>query len=189
MYYAPVDEVSIYRNSAVVRRKTVLSLQAGANEVILSGISSTADPDSLRLSFSAGVLCTDIHILPIKETGESLPTDRLNDEIEELQSKMDTLRSMEELWITNGNFYNRTEATNEAVADYLTALPARLEELRARRKELNTQIEALRKQRDKAVGKEEFLAAKLLTRLVEELVLAAFRHIEEDHARVDIVGI
>ena len=39
------------------------------------------------------------------------------------------------------------------------------------------------------VGKEEFLAAKLLTRLVEELVLAAFRHIEEDHARVDIVGI
>ena len=183
MYYAPVDEVSIYRNSAVVRRKTVLSLQAGANEVILSGLSRTADPDSLRLSFSAGVLCTDIHILPIKETGESLPTDRLNDEIEELQSKMDTLRSMEELWITNGNFYNRTEATNETVADYLTALPARLEELRARRKELNTQIEALRKQRDKAAGKEEFQAVRVKLEAAEACEAECAMEYAESSAR------
>ena len=161
MFFAPVEEVSIYRTSAVVRRKTVIPLQAGVNEAVLSGISGTADPDSLRLSFSEGVLCTDIHLLPMKEAGESLPSEQINDEIEELQNRIDTLRSMEELWIANGNFSNRTEAANEAVTDYLTALPARLEELRARRKELNRQMEALRKKREKAAGKDDFQAVRV----------------------------
>ena len=42
MFFAPVEEVSIYRTSAVVRRKTVIPLQAGVNEAVLSGISGTA---------------------------------------------------------------------------------------------------------------------------------------------------
>ena len=70
MIYLPVDEVKIYRNSAVVHRKATVGLFAGVNEVILSGVSTTADPDSLRLFFpccikrqiNASSLPTPFHI-------------------------------------------------------------------------------------------------------------------------------
>lgn len=51
MFFAPIEEVKIYRTGAVVRRKTSVSLKEGTNEIIISGLSNLADPDSLRLFF------------------------------------------------------------------------------------------------------------------------------------------
>lgn len=67
MYFAPIDEVKIYRTGAVVRRKTSVSLKEGTNEIIISGLSNLADPDSLRLFFSAGIIGKDVQIIPFAD--------------------------------------------------------------------------------------------------------------------------
>lgn len=95
MIFTPVEEVRLYRNSAVVRRKAMIRLQAGSNEVILSGFSSTADPDSLRLFFSADVIGTDMQLLPLAEVMDQLPSEETGKEIQELQYQIQTLQNIE----------------------------------------------------------------------------------------------
>ncbi len=167
MIFAPVDEVKIYQNGAVVRRKTTVDLQAGTNEVIISGLSDRADPDSLRLFFSPGVIGKDVQILSLSEAVGRLPSADLNDEITELQNQGKTLKKMEELWISNGNYENRGECSNETIESYLEALPGHLEKLRAQQKELYNKILSLKKQKEVLEKKESFQVVRLILESAE----------------------
>ncbi len=162
MIFAPVDEVKVYQNGAVVRRKTTVSLQPGTNEVIISGLSDRADPDSLRLFFSPGVVGKDVQIFSLSEAVGRLPSDDLNEEITELQSQSNTLKKMEELWFSNGNYESRGECSNETVESYLEALPGHLEKLRAQQRELCNKILALRAEKEKLEKKESFQVVRLI---------------------------
>ena len=81
MIFAPIDEVRMYRDSAVVRRKTTVGLQAGTNEILISGLSRFADPDSLRLFLSEGIIGKDVQILSLAKAVDRLPSQDVKDEI------------------------------------------------------------------------------------------------------------
>ena len=88
MIFTPIKEVKVYRNSAVIRRCGTAALKQGTNELILSGMGSTADPDSLRLFFPEGVLGTDVQILSLTEAGEALPSRETQAQIEEFENRI-----------------------------------------------------------------------------------------------------
>lgn len=182
MIFAPVEAIRVYRNSAVVRRKAAVRLQSGTNEVILSGVSPSADPDSLRLFFPSGVVGRDVQILPFAEAVPQLPSAQLEDEIAELQSRISTLKTMEELWIANGNFQTRGECSHETVEGYLEALPAHLEELRARKRELVRQIEELQEKKEALAKKEVFSAVRLILEVPEACEVACEMEYAENAA-------
>lgn len=168
MIYAPVTEVKVYRNSAVVRRRAVVRLHEGTNETILSGLGGTADPDSLRLFFPAGVVGKDVQIVPFAEAVGRLPSEEVNDEIVEIQNRIETLKTMEKLWVSNGNFQTRGECSAETVEGYLEALPAHLEELRAQRKELDRQVGELTEKKARLEKKEAFRVIRLILESAED---------------------
>ena len=162
MVFAPITEARVYRNCAVVRRKAAVELLAGDNDVILSGISDTADPDSLRLFFSSGVVGKDMRILPFAEAVERLPSADVTEEIAELQNRIHTLKTVEDLWISNGNFTNREGWSAENVEGFLGALPAHLEKLREQKRGICRQIEALEEKKRALEQKEMFRVVKLV---------------------------
>ncbi len=162
MVFAPITAARVYRNCAVVRRKAAVALQAGDNDVILSGISDTADPDSLRLFFSSGVVGKDMRIIPFSEGVDRLPSADVTEEIAELQNKIHTLKTVEDLWISNGNFTNREGWSAENVEGFLGALPAHLENLREQKRALCRQIEALEIKKNALEQKEAFRVVKLV---------------------------
>ena len=168
MIFAPVEEVKIYRNSAIVRRKTIISLKKGTNEISLFGLSRFADTDSLRLFFSEGVIGKDVQLVPYTETGH-LPSDDTQAEIVELKSKMQTLKKIEELWLSNGNFETRGECSAETIERYLDALPAHLEKLRADQRGLERQLEALKKKKGLQETKETFQIIKMVLQSGEDM--------------------
>lgn len=161
MIFAPVEEVRVYRNSAVVRRKASVRLCAGDNVVLICGLSSTADPDSLRLFFPAGVVGKDMRILSYQEAQPRLPSAEAAEELAETQNRIQTLKTVEDLWIANGNFASRGECSAETVTEYLDALPAHLEKLRAQKKELSRRLEELEEKKNELSGREAFRVVRL----------------------------
>ena len=166
MIFAPVEEVCVYRNGAVVRRKALVGLKRGENEVILSGLGRSADPDSLRLFFPEGVVGRDVQIVPFGQAGQPLPSARLNDEIDAAQSRIDALKTMEELWIGNGRF---TGCAKETVEEYLEALPSRLEALRTEKRTLEKKLSALQQEKAKLEKKENVQVVRLLVTAASDL--------------------
>lgn len=162
MIIAPIVEVKIYRNRAIVKRKATVGLRQGTNEVVISGISQYADPDSLRLFFTSGIIGKNIQITSLAETVERLPSEDLDDEINELQSQIETLNSLQSLWLSNGNFQTRGECSYETIENYLESLPTHLEKLRTKQNELNRRINALKEQKKIQKQKETFQAIKLV---------------------------
>ena len=183
MIFAPVDAVRVYRNSAVVRRKATVSLQAGINEVILCGLSGTAEPDSLRLFFSDGVVGKDVQIIPYAQAVDRLPSAEADDRIGVMQNKIQTLKTMEELWISNANFETRGECPCETVESYLNRLPAHIEELRTEQRELNRQIEEWNKKKNKLAEKESFQVVRLVLEAAEACEAACEIEYAERSAR------
>ncbi|MCR4615262.1 MAG: mucoidy inhibitor MuiA family protein [Clostridiales bacterium] len=167
MIFAPVKEVKVYRNSAVVRRRAEVTLQAGTNEVILSGLSSSADPDSLRLFFPAGIVGKDVQIIPFNEAVKRLPSQDITDEIAELENKINTLNTIEGIWISNGNFETRGECSNDTIESYIKALPSHLEELRNEQRELLKQIEDLNEKKEKIEKREIFQVIRIVLEATE----------------------
>ena len=167
MLYAPIEEVKIYRHSAVIRRKTTVELKKGTNEITLFGLSRFADSDSLRLFFSEGVTGKDVQLVAYSEAVDRLTSETLNDEINELQTKIQTLKKMEGLWLSNGNFETRGECSIETIERYLDTLPAHLEKLRAEQRELEKQIEALQEKKRTQEIKETFQVIRVVLESTE----------------------
>ena len=61
-----------------------------------------------------------------------MPSEDLDDEINELQSQIETLNSLQSLWLSNGNFQTRGECSYETIENYLESLPTHLEKLRTK---------------------------------------------------------
>lgn len=168
MIFAPVENVKVYRNSAVIRRKAKVFLQEGSNDIVISGISSTADADSLRLFFPSSVLGKDVQILPLSEAVDRLPSEEIEEEITELQNRIDTLKTVEGLWITNGNFETRGDCSCETIEGYLDALPGHLEGLRAKRRELEKLLKETKEKQDESKRREAFQAIKITVESSDE---------------------
>ena len=110
----------------------------------------------MRLFFSAGIIGKDVQIIPFAEAVERLPSADINEEIIELQSKIQTLKKVEALWISNGNFESRGECSNETIESYLKELPSKLENLRANQREIDKQLKALTEKKEQHEIKEAF---------------------------------
>ena len=161
MIYTQIKEVKVYRNSAVIRRYGTAALKQGANELILSGMSGSADPDSLRLFFPEGILGTDVQILSLTAAEQALPSRETQAQIEEIESRMATLKTVEELWIKNGDFTEKEAGSMEALESYLQMLPKKLEALRAEKKTCAEKLEALKKLRETQLRQEGMRVVRL----------------------------
>ncbi len=162
MIFAQVKEVKVYQNCAVLRRSRSVSLHAGRNEVIITGVGRYADPDSIRLFFPEGIICADVHLLPYTEAVEKLPSQAIADKISEAESRISTLQSMEDLWLANGNFTARSDYSAELIEKYIDALPQKLEKLRAQKKELCGVCEELKKELELQQNKESVQVVRLM---------------------------
>ncbi len=159
MINATIKEVRVYRGSAVIRRSATVRLTAGLNELVVGGLSPRADPDSLRLFFPAGVVGRDVQIV----SGASQATsDETAQQIDELQSRIETLKTMERLWIDNGSFVNRDAYTPDAVAAYLESLPARLSALREERRRLEKELREKQAQKETLKARDAFSRVRLI---------------------------
>ncbi|MBO7336940.1 MAG: DUF4140 domain-containing protein, partial [Lachnospiraceae bacterium] len=58
-----VSKVQIYRNSAIVTRKGTMRLSAGRNTAYITGLTETADIDSVRLLTAQGIVTADINFV------------------------------------------------------------------------------------------------------------------------------
>lgn len=162
MIFAPVNAVRIYRNGAVIRRKAQVSLEAGKNEVLLQGISSTADKDSLRLSFQEGLSVQDVEVVPYSTFADKNQIDDVIDEIAEKQTVIRNLEKIEELWFANGNFESRGECSNETIENYLDSLPGHLDDLRSKTKALKGKIEKLKTEKERLEKAQSFRIIKVI---------------------------
>ncbi|MBQ6163390.1 MAG: hypothetical protein IJK23_02835 [Clostridia bacterium] len=79
-----------------------MRLCAGDNVVLICGLSDSADPDSLRLFFPSGVVGKDMRILSYQEAQPRLPSADAAEELAETQNRIQTLKTVEDLWIANG---------------------------------------------------------------------------------------
>ena len=75
---------------------------------------------------------------------------------------METLKNMETLWLSNGNFEKRGECSNETIESYLEALPSHLEKLRADRRELVRHMDELNKKKEKLEQTDGFQVVRLV---------------------------
>ena len=156
MITAEVKEIKVYHSGALVKRRAEIALAAGVNEAVLFGLSAGADPDSLRLAVPEGVAVLDVQVLPLEEGCETLPSAELDEEIADVEGRIEDLETMERLWTSNGDFQTRGECSNETITGYLGALPGRLGELRQKKRELEKKVRALRRKRDEAARRDAF---------------------------------
>ncbi|MBR2264843.1 MAG: mucoidy inhibitor MuiA family protein [Firmicutes bacterium] len=121
-----ISKVQLYRSGAVVTRTGLLSLPAGPSEVTIEGLTRSAQADSLRLAFPAGVLLEDVRII---ENEDQTATEQLAQEIDRLDRRIESLQTEMDLLRQNGDFTHRSAMDPNVIQDYLSALPDRFDQL------------------------------------------------------------
>ncbi|MCR5004614.1 MAG: mucoidy inhibitor MuiA family protein [Clostridiales bacterium] len=121
-----ISKVQLYRSGAVVTRSGVFSLPAGPSTVTIEGLTTSAQTDSLRLAFPAGVLLEDVRII---ENEDQSAAEQLAHEIDRIDRKIESLQTEMDLLQQNGDFTHRSAMDLNAMQDYISALPDRFDQL------------------------------------------------------------
>lgn len=123
-----VSKVQVYRNSALVTRKGTLQLKAGANTVYISGLTESTDLNSVRLLTATGVTTADINFVSAASvsTEERQETKEVEQKIETVNFKIQTIKQMMELRMKNANFQNRKDVSVDDQEKYMAELPGHL---------------------------------------------------------------
>ncbi len=123
-----VSKVQIYRNSAIVTRKGTMRLSAGKNTAYITGLTETADIDSVRLLTAQGIVTADINFVNAFSVDgeERLKTKELEQKIDAVDFNIKTIKEMMQCRKANANFQNRRDITLEEQEKYLSELPGHL---------------------------------------------------------------
>ncbi len=121
-----VSKVQLFHSCAIVTRTGHLSLPAGRSEAIIEGLTASAQADSLRLAFPAGIHMEDIHI---EENQDQTAADALAREIDRIDHRIQSLETEQELLKQNSDYSSRSDMRPEEVHASLALLPDRFDQI------------------------------------------------------------
>ena len=150
-----VNTASIFRSGAEVVRTGEVSLKEGTSVLEITGISASADRNTVRFFTSQPFLCTRFRFLSDKEREyRKKESDNIREEIELLNRENEARALQISLWQTNGNFTAHTGVNPAEVEAYIEALPKRILALNKETAEANKKIKDLQEKLNEAVKRE-----------------------------------
>ena len=147
-----IDSVSIFRNGGEVIRKGSAELSAGKQTLELGGLSSSASYNTVRIYSKPGIRCSNIRYKNIED--EDRESEKIKEEIELENRKLEAIELQKSLWETNGDFSSRKDMNIADVENYINQLPDRIEKLEEKRIELSRNISKLQKKLEEQLLKE-----------------------------------
>ena len=148
-----IRSAKIFRHGAEVVRGGKAELGEGRQTVMLLGLSTGTDLDTVRLFCAEGVRCAGIRFLSNEAESDhdqgAENKEGLQDELLKLQEKIDALKKQVgvkelqiSLWQKNGDFTHRAEQSASEMEAYISLLPERIaalqQEILACTKEMKT---------------------------------------------------
>ena len=143
------EAVRIYRSSAeVIRTVSVQDLPGGTVPVVLNGVSSGADLNSVRLFTSESFVCTRFRFLSDREAEDMRKDSQtLQDQIDLLKEEISIRNTQIELLKTNGDFTGRKESDSAQMLSYIESLPEKILALLQKNREAEKEIRELEKKK------------------------------------------
>ena len=141
-----IVEVSVYRQSASVRRLGFLPLKEGAQTVCLGGLTPSADQSSLRLSVPESVSGSNVQVVWRTQEERQAITGEVQKQIQLRESARALKEKQIKLWETNADFSQKESLSVAEMEAYLDKLPERLASLQAEIRALDEELKELRKQ-------------------------------------------
>ena len=148
-----VKNVRFFRNGAIIRRQGKAELSAGDNQLLIAGASGSADFNTIRLYFPAGIRMSDLRFTYPKD--EDKESTAVQEEIEELEKAIETYELQIQLWKENGVFTSRQDLDTQQIENYIGELPEHLSTLRKKITETKHELAKLRKRLDDLSRKED----------------------------------
>ncbi len=148
-----VKEAAVYRSGCVVKRQTVLPLQAGRQTVTFPEMSPGMDQNSLRLLVPAGVQGSNVQVEFLTREQQQEAVRDLKQQVGRLTARMNSIEKQIELWTANADFSQKESLSIGEMAEYLEQLPGRLEELEETRQAIEEEKNRLQKEVNEAAEK------------------------------------
>ena len=151
-----VKAVRIYRRGVEITREGFADLSAGKNRIGIRGICPEADPSSLRLFFPAGVMGSNIRLVPRNEAEkeEEKPSEAIREKIERIEGEITILEEQTKLWKENGDFKNRQSAGIAEMEAYIEKFPARIAAAAEKHTALTKEKKRLEKELNEVLAEE-----------------------------------
>ena len=144
--------VRLYRSTAEIIRSGSLQLPQGKTTVQISGLTPSADTDSMRLWCSEGIQLRNLRVEQRQEPGEAVKD--LVKQIDALKQQNAVREIQRKLWETNGDFSARTSLSASELSDYIRNLPDELSALYEATVACNERIQEKEKELEIAQVKE-----------------------------------
>ena len=148
-----IKEVSLYRNGCFVKRRGMLELKEGKQNVAFENIPDSIDQSTVRLALPAGVQGTNVQTEVLTPQQKKDATADIRKKIERVNKSIEIKNSQISLLNANADFSARENVNMNDVVSYIVNLPSHLEglydeieELNDRKKDLEKQLQELQKQ-------------------------------------------
>ena len=137
-------KADIFRKGAEITRRGTAELEEGTQQILVFGLTETANQDTARLLCGSGVTCSEMRITSMagESSGNEEQTDT-EERIAELQKEIEVRELQEELWKTNGDFSSRTSGPAAEIEAYIGKLPERIRRIREEIREFRKEIREL----------------------------------------------
>lgn len=137
-------KADIFRKGAEITRRGTAELEEGTQQILVFGLTETANQDTARLLCGSGVTCSEMRITSMagESSGNEEQTDT-EERIAELQKEIEVRELQEELWKTNGDFSSRTSGPAAEIEAYIGKLPERIRKIREEIRDLRKEVRDL----------------------------------------------
>lgn len=149
MIESQIIDGQIYRDGAIVRRKFSVTLQEGMQKLEVSGLTETADTDSIRLFAPEGLSIADVQTEQLSEEMREEQTKSLVDEIKTIKDELELIELQIQLWKNNADFAKRQNIAVQDIFQYLKELPRTIKQFVEERTSITKKLEQLEKDLEK----------------------------------------
>ena len=157
-----VSDVQVYLQGCLVKRTGSIVLHPGLNEQYITGLTNTAQLQSVRLWFGSDVVTGLMQLypyIPRKEEGafdqEDEESEKLKEKLAREQRKLDDLEKLHELWMNNCPSGKAGGGSLSDVVAYMEELPKRIDFLNNEIEKQKKTIKDLLKQAGQSASENE----------------------------------
>lgn len=139
---------AVYRRGCEITNTGTVHLSAGSHRCRIEGISSSAAPESIRISTSKGLIASDVQTAYPDEKEQKELTRETDEKIVLCDAAIDACEVQAQLWKNNLSFKSRDGLDLVRMEEYESRLPEKLTAVAAHKIELEKEKEELLKQRE-----------------------------------------
>ena len=148
MIVSKTKEVSIYREGSIFKKCGTLHLEKGSQNIQIGGLSSTLDPNTIRLFLPEQVSCGNVQPKTLTSAEKDEKLLDMQNKLHLLEANIEAKRTQLTMWTANADFSQKDSLNVAEMADYIEKLPTRLQTIEEELIELTNQQKDLQKQRD-----------------------------------------